>query len=180
MPAADKNPIVELDTSLGKIKVELNAEKAPITVKNFLSYVDDKFYDGVIFHRVIADFMVQGGGFKDGAEKETKETIKNEWQNGLANKRGTISMARLSGQPDSASAQFFINLKDNAFLDKAQPDGAAYAVFGKVIEGMDVVDKIAAVKTGPKIMTAKGGRKSRFDDVPVEDIVIKSIRKVEK
>src|SRR5213080_845419 len=140
--AADtKNPVVEIDTSMGKIKVELDQEKAPITVKNFLSYVDDKFYDGTVFHRVIADFMIQGGGFEAGMkEKKTRDPIKNESGNGLSNVRGSIAMAR-TADLDSATAQFYINTVDNLGLDKAK-----YCVFGKVIEGMDVVDKIRAVK----------------------------------
>ncbi len=166
--AADKNPVVVLDTSMGKIKIELNKEKAPITVKNFLSYVDKKFYDGTIFHRVIKDFMVQGGGMEPGMkEKKTGAPIKNESDNGVSNKRGTVAMAR-TPKPDSATAQFFINVKDNEFLDRAKArDGVGYCVFGKVIEGMDVVDKIRPVKT-----TTKGDH----GDVPVEDIVIKSVR----
>jgi cyclophilin family peptidyl-prolyl cis-trans isomerase len=165
--AAD--PIVEIDTSLGKIKVELNPDKAPVTVKNFLGYVDDKFYDGTIFHRVIgrgSPKMVQGGGMEKGMKpKKTKDPIKLESGNGLSNKRGTIAMAR-TGVPDSATAQFYINHQDNLYLDKS-PDSDGYAVFGKVIDGLDVVDKIASVKTGAR-------------DVPVEDVVIKSIRRVEK
>jgi cyclophilin family peptidyl-prolyl cis-trans isomerase len=146
-------------------------KKAPITVQNFLKYVDDKFYDGVVFHRVIPGFMIQGGGMLPGLkEKQTRPPIKNEAGNGLENKRGTIAMARTS-VPDSASAQWFINLKDNAFLDRAKAkDGVGYAVFGKVIAGMDVVDKIAQVETG-----SQGGHK----DVPVKDVVIKSIRRVD-
>jgi cyclophilin family peptidyl-prolyl cis-trans isomerase len=170
MPAADKkNPVVVIDTSMGKIKVELNADKAPKTVKNFLGYVDDKFYDGTIFHRVIPKFMIQGGGFKPGMkEKETKAAIKNESDNGLANKRGTIAMAR-TGQPDSATAQFYINVVDNAGLDRANADdGVGYCVFGKVIDGMDVVDKIKDVET-----ETKG---NDFKDVPVKDVIIKSVR----
>jgi cyclophilin family peptidyl-prolyl cis-trans isomerase len=174
--AMEKNPVVVIETSLGTIKAELYEDKAPITVKNFLGYVEDKFYDGVIFHRVIKNFMVQGGGFADGKEKETKASIKNESGNGLSNTRGTFAMARTNA-PDSASAQFYINLKDNDFLDKANArDGVGYCVFGKVIDGMDVVDKIAAVKTGQKTLEAKSGRKAPFDDVPVEDVTIKSIR----
>lgn len=163
---AAKNPVVVLDTSMGTIKVELYSDKAPITVKNFISYVEDKHYDGVIFHRVIPGFMIQGGGMQPGmAEKRTKAPIKNESTNGLSNTRGTLAMARTS-VPDSASAQFFINLKDNTFLDKAQAqDRVGYCVFGKVIDGMDVVDKIAAVRTG---------RKGPHSDVPVEDVTIKS------
>ena len=170
-PAAqDKNPVVAIDTSLGTVKVELFEKKAPITVKNFLKYVDDKFYDGVVFHRVIPGFMVQGGGFLPGMkEKKTRETIKNESDNGLNNERGTLAMAR-TPRPDSASAQFFINLKNNDFLDRAKArDGVGYAVFGKVISGMDVVDKIAGVKTEDR-----GGH----EKVPVEDVVIKSVRRV--
>jgi peptidyl-prolyl cis-trans isomerase B (cyclophilin B) len=170
--AADKNPIVLVDTSMGPIKIELYPDKAPITVKNFLSYVDDKFYDGVIFHRVIPNFMIQGGGMEPGMkEKKTKDTIKNESTNGLENQRGTIAMARTS-VPDSATAQFFINLKDNAFLDKANAqDKVGYCVFGKVIDGMDTVDKIAKVKTT---------RKGPHGDVPVDDVTIKSARRVDK
>lgn len=169
--AQEKNPQVVIDTSMGKIKVELFAEKAPITVKNFLQYVDDKFYDGTIFHRVIPDFMLQGGGFTEGMrEKETRKPIKNESTNGLANERGTLAMAR-TRVPDSATAQFFINVKDNGFLDKAKSqDGVGYAVFGKVLDGMDVVDKIRRVPTG---------NKGFHQDVPKEDVVIRSIRRVE-
>ena len=170
--AADKNPVVVLDTSMGKIKIELYEDKAPVTVKNFLAYVDDKFYDGLVFHRVIPDFMVQGGGMEPGLkEKRTKDPIQNESVNGLENKRGTIAMAR-TPDPNSATAQFFINLKDNDFLNRAKAqDGAGYCVFGKVTEGMDVVDKIAKVETG-----SKGGHK----DVPVEDVIIKTARRADK
>lgn len=162
------NPVVAIETSMGTIKVELFEDKAPITVKNFLGYVDDKFYDGTIFHRVINNFMIQGGGFVPGMkEKKTKGTIKNESSNGLSNKRGTIAMAR-TPDPDSASSQFYINVKDNDFLDKANArDGVGYCVFGKVLEGADVVDKIKAVET-------------RRGDVPVQDVVIKSVRRADK
>ena len=142
--ASAANPVVVMDTSLGTIKIELEPEKAPITVKNFLQYVDDKFYDGTIFHRVINGFMIQGGGFEPGMkQKKTREAIKNEGGNGLSNKRGTIAMART---PDlnSATAQFYINVKDNPGLDNPE---SPYCVFGKVIEGMDVVDKIKKVET---------------------------------
>jgi cyclophilin family peptidyl-prolyl cis-trans isomerase len=175
------NPVVVIDTSLGKIKVELFEDKSPATVKNFLSYVDDKFYDNTIFHRVIGkensgnDFMIQGGGFENYTEKKTKDPIKNEAGNGVSNKRGTLAMAR-TNDPDSATAQFFINVKDNDFLDRSAR-GAGYAVFGKVIDGMDVVDKIKAVRTGTKVFTPKIGPKSPFQDVPVEDVVIKSIKR---
>ncbi len=167
--AAEKNPVVVIDTSAGTIKVELLADKAPATVKNFLGYVDDKFYDGTVFHRVIANFMIQGGGFEPGMrEKATKEPILNEASNGVGNDRGTVAMARRM-DPNSATAQFYINLKDNAGLNKAQArDGAGYCVFGKVIDGMDVVDKIGQAKTGSR---------QGHQDVPVEDIIIKSIRK---
>lgn len=159
------NPIVVMDTSYGPIKIELFEDKAPITVKNFLSYVDKKHYDGTIFHRVIADFMIQGGGFEPGMrEKASGEPIKNEASNGVKNERGTIAMAR-TNDPDSATAQFFINVKDNPFLNKSD-QSAGYAAFGKVIEGMEVVDKIKAVRTG---------RKGPHGDVPVDDILIKSV-----
>jgi peptidyl-prolyl cis-trans isomerase B (cyclophilin B) len=162
------NPVVVMETSKGTIKIELFEDKAPVTVKNFLGYVDDKFYDGTIFHRIIPTFMIQGGGFEPGLkQKKTKEAIKNESSNGLSNKLGTIAMARTS-DPDSATAQFYINVVDNDFLDKAKAkDGVGYCVFGKVIEGMDVVDKIKDVKTGAR-------------DVPVEDVTIKSVRRADK
>ncbi len=186
------NPVVVMETSMGTIKIELEPDKAPVTVKNFLGYVDDKFYDNTIFHRVMGkentqdmrDFMIQGGGFTtDHKEKKTKATIKNESNNGLSNKRGTIAMARLR-EPDTASAQFFINVTDNPFLDAAA-NRPGYAVFGKVIEGMDVVDKIKAVKTGEKKFIVPDPRnpdktiETTFENVPNEDVVIKSVR-VEK
>ncbi len=157
---------VVLETTLGTIKVEVDPVKAPITAKNFLDYVDAGFYNGVIFHRVIPDFMIQTGGMEPGMkEKKTRPSIKNESSNGLSNVRGSLAMARTS-DPNSASAQFFINVRDNKFLDKSQArDGHGYAVFGKVTEGMDVVDKIVAVKRGNK-----GGH----DDVPLTDVVITS------
>jgi cyclophilin family peptidyl-prolyl cis-trans isomerase len=166
--AADKNPVVIMDTSMGRIEIELYGDKAPLTVKNFLSYVDKKSYDGTIFHRVIATFMIQGGGFEPGMkEKATQAPIKNESTNGVANKRGTIAMARTS-DPNSATSQFFINVEDNEGLDKAKSrDGVGYCVFGKVIKGLDTVDKIRKVKTT---------RKFGHDDVPVEDVIIKSVR----
>jgi len=184
--AADaKNPIVEMKTSKGTIKIELFEDKAPVTVKNFLQYVDDKHYDGTIFHRVIKDFMIQGGGFSKGLgsartqedikgkEKKTRESIKNESSNGLSHERGTIAMARTNA-PDSATAQFFINVKNNTGLDRAKSrDGVGYCVFGKVTEGMDVVDKIRDVKTRALI-------EGVFEDVPDEEVVIESVRRVEK
>jgi cyclophilin family peptidyl-prolyl cis-trans isomerase len=163
-PAA--NPVVVMETSLGTIKIELYPDKAPESVKNFLAYVDDKFYDGTIFHRIAKNPpVVQGGGFEVGMRrKKTREPIKNEADNGLSNKRGAIAMARTS-VPDSATSQFYINVKDNDFLDKENtPDKVGYAVFGKVTEGLDVVDKIFAVERGP-------------GDVPVKDVVIKSVRR---
>jgi peptidyl-prolyl cis-trans isomerase B (cyclophilin B) len=164
------NPQVVITTSLGTLKAELFEDKAPVTVKNFLDYVDEKFYDGTIFHRVISNFMVQGGGFEPGMkQKPTKAAIKNESANRLANDRGTLAMARTS-VPDSATSQFFINVVDNAFLNKSQAgDGVGYCVFGKLTEGLDVLDKIKAVKTGNK-----GGH----GDVPLEDVKIESIRRV--
>jgi cyclophilin family peptidyl-prolyl cis-trans isomerase len=165
------NPIVIMETSMGNLKIELFEDKAPITVKNFLGYVDDKFYDGTIFHRVIPNFMVQGGGMEPGLkEKATKGNIKNESTNGLENTRGTLAMARTPA-PDSASSQFFINLKDNGFLNRNQSqDGVGYCVFGKVVDGMDVVDKIKAVRTGNR-----GGH----GDVPIEDVTIKSVKRAD-
>ncbi|MFP6874941.1 MAG: peptidylprolyl isomerase [Verrucomicrobiales bacterium] len=176
-PTATSNPVVEIITSKGAIQVELNREKAPISVANFLSYVADKHYDGTIFHRVIKDFMIQGGCFAKGdvpAQKKSKEPIKNEAKtSGLSNMRGTISMAR-TNSPDSATAQFFINVFDNKNLDPGgfSPDG--YAVFGKVIAGMDTVDKIRAVKTGTMKMQTTGGL-APMDDAPLEPVVIESI-----
>jgi peptidyl-prolyl cis-trans isomerase B (cyclophilin B) len=159
MPATQ----VVMETSQGTIKIELDGDKAPVTTANFLSYVDDKFYDGTIFHRVIPNFMIQGGGMAPGmAEKRTKAAIKNESGNGLKNKRGSIAMAR-TNDLNSATSQFFINVVDNDFLD-----GNKYCVFGKVVEGIDVVDKIKAVPTG---------RKGHHDDVPVKDVVIQSVRR---
>ena len=162
----DIRPMVIMETSKGNIKIELDSEKAPETVGNFLQYVDDGFYDGTIFHRVIKGFMIQGGGFSPSmSEKTARSTIKNESSNGLKNERGTIAMARRP-DPHSASAQFFINHATSAFLDKDQAqDGWGYCVFGKVTEGMDVVDEIAAVRT-----TTKGGH----SDVPEIAVVIKS------
>ena len=159
---------VVFDTTMGEFEVELHPEEAPISVANFLEYVDDGFYDDTIFHRVIPGFMVQCGGFdQDMEEKENKrEPIKNEADNGLQNNRGTLSMAR-TADINSATSQFFINVKDNAFLDHGQRD-FGYAVFGKVTSGMDIVDKISEVKTGSH---------GFYDDVPVEAIVIKSVKR---
>ena len=172
------NPVVVIDTNHGAVKVELYPDKAPLTVKNFLDYVDAKHYDGTIFHRVIGrensrdkkDFMIQGGGF-DAAmkEKTTKGGVKNEAGNGLSNTRGTIAMARTS-DPDSATAQFYINVGDNTFLDRGQADDAGYTVFGRVVEGMDVVDRIKAVPTGVK---------NGMQNVPNEPVSIKSVRRTD-
>jgi cyclophilin family peptidyl-prolyl cis-trans isomerase len=164
------NPVVVMETSMGKITIEPYQDKAPVTVDNFLRYVDGKFYDGTIFHRVIPDFMIQGGGFEPGMkrEKPTFSPIRNESFNNLSNERGTIAMAR-TGRPDSATAQFFINVKNNKALDRAHAqDRVGYAVFGKVIEGMDVVDQIREVKTR---------KVGDHDDVPVKDVVIKTVRR---
>ena len=159
--------VVRFQTSLGDIVVELDADAAPVTTKNFLRYVQEEFYDGTIFHRVIPNFMIQGGGFTpDIAQKKTHEPIKNEASNGLQNNRGTIAMAR-TNNPDSATAQFFINLKNNDFLNYGGPSKPGYAVFGKVVEGMEIVDKIAATPTTRKDMMA---------DVPIVPIVIKSVK----
>jgi cyclophilin family peptidyl-prolyl cis-trans isomerase len=169
--AAD--PKVKMETSEGVIVIELYPEKAPDTVKNFLSYVDEGFYDGTIFHRVIPNFMIQGGGFtEDMQQKPTHDPIKNEADNGLKNDRGTVAMAR-TANPDSATAQFFINLKDNDFLNHTGKNlrGWGYAVFGKVTDGMDVVDKIATVPTG---IHPKG-----LQDVPKTPIVIKKVTRVD-
>ena len=176
------NPVVVIETSMGTIKAELYQDKAPITVKNFLRYVDDKHYDGTIFHRVMPNFMIQGGGFEPGAlatndEKQTRAGIKNEADNGLSNERGTLAMARTS-EPHSATAQFFINVKDNYRLDRGQNDKYGYAVFGRVIEGMSVVDEIRNVKTH-SVPFKVGGRVEEHEAVPVEDVLIKSIRRAE-
>lgn len=156
---------VMMETSAGNITLELNPDKAPKTVANFVQYVNDKHYDGAVFHRVIQGFMIQGGGYDEQyREKKTRAPIENEAKNGLRNERGSIAMARTSA-PHSASAQFFINHKDNANLDYPSFDGWGYAVFGKVIEGMDVVDKIATTPTGA---SPPFGR-----DVPKTQVVIR-------
>lgn len=163
-----KHPRVVLETSMGNVVLELDAEKAPITVENFLKYVDDGFYDGTVFHRVMPTFMIQGGGFTaDGKEKSTRAPIKNEWNNGLKNKRGTIAMARTPA-PDSATAQFFINVVDNDRLSDPTSGGAGYAVFGSVVEGMDVVDKIKDAKTSAN---------ERGEPQPVKPIIINKAKR---
>jgi peptidyl-prolyl cis-trans isomerase A (cyclophilin A) len=166
---------VLMQTSEGDIALELNREKAPITVDNFMRYVESGHYNGTIFHRVIPHFMIQGGGFTPEMEQKPTETpVKNEWRNGLKNDRGTIAMARLGGQPDSATAQFFINVENNTFLDEPR-DGAGYAVFGKVAKGMDVVDRIRNVPTAARDVPG-GGRGARMGDVPVDPVIIRAVR----
>lgn len=166
------NPMVLMETAMGEVVIELFADKAPETVKNFLSYVEDEHYDGTIFHRVIPTFMIQGGGFSGMMkEKATGAPIKNEANNGVKNERGTVAMARTM-EPHSATAQFFVNVEDNEFLNfKAETEeGWGYCVFGKVVEGMEVVDKIRKVRT--KSM-------GFHDDVPVDPVYINSIRPFE-
>jgi cyclophilin family peptidyl-prolyl cis-trans isomerase len=160
-------PSVEMQTSLGTMVIELDSDKAPKTVQNFLQYVKDGFYTGTIFHRVIDGFMIQGGGFtKDMQQKTTNKPIENEAKNGLKNDRGTIAMAR-TGDPHSATAQFFINHKANPALDYPSGDGWGYAVFGKVTQGLDVVDKIAKVPNG---------NRSMYQNVPLEPVIIQSVK----
>lgn len=163
--AAQDKPVLVIETSMGNITVELNRARAPKSVENILSYVNSGFYDGTIFHRVISNFMIQGGGFTpDMARKTTRDPIQNEAGNGLKNRRGTLAMAR-TAEIQSATAQFFINVQDNSFLDHKGNSSSdfGYAVFGKVTDGMDVVDKIKNVKTGD-------------GDVPTETVLIKTIR----
>lgn len=158
-----KSTMVKLHTNMGVITLELDAEKAPNTVKNFIEYVNSGFYSNTIFHRVIGNFMIQGGGFEPGMkQKKTNAPVKNEAANGLKNDKYTVAMAR-TGDPHSATAQFFINVKDNGFLNYPGQDGWGYCVFGKVVEGKDVVDAIRNVKTG---------NRSGFQDVPLEDVII--------
>ena len=165
--AAMAAPTVDLQTTMGAIVIELDSEKAPLTVKNFLQYAQSGFYDATVFHRVIDGFMIQGGGFtKDMAEKPTNGTIVNESKNGLKNQRGTIAMARRA-EPNSASSQFFINHKDNSGQLDYPSNGGGYAVFGKVVSGMDVVDKIARLPTGNRGM---------HQNVPTEPVVIVSVK----
>ena len=159
--------LVEMKTSMGTIQIELNAEKAPKTVENFLQYAKEGHYNGTVFHRVIDGFMIQGGGFESGMkQKATRAPIPLESRNGLKNEPGTIAMARTS-VPDSATAQFFINIADNAMLNAPQPDGHGYAVFGKVVKGMDVVNRIRAVQTGNA-----GGHQN----VPATPVMIESVK----
>jgi peptidyl-prolyl cis-trans isomerase B (cyclophilin B) len=165
----NNNPVVRFSTSVGDFSAEIFADKAPISAGNFLSYVKEGFFDGLIFHRVIPGFMIQGGGFdKDMKQKNSKSPIKNEAGNGLKNLKGTLAMAR-TNVVDSATSQFFINVADNDFLDHKNnsPDGYGYAVFGKVTDGMDVVQKIEKVRTG---------NRGLHQDVPVEPVVINSAK----
>lgn len=167
-PAKSDNPRVRMTTSMGAIELELDAQRAPVTIKNFLNYVERGFYNGTVFHRVILGFMIQGGGFTPGmAQKSAGMAIKNEADNGLKNAAGTIAMAR-TGDPHSATAQFFINTVDNAMLDHSEKStrGWGYTVFGKVTKGMEVVKKIEAVPTG-----AAGGHR----DVPKQDVIISKV-----
>ena len=161
--------MILFETTLGDFKIEFFVKEAPISVANFKKYIDDGFFNGTIFHRVVPGFVIQGGGFtEDMTQKKTHPTIKNEADNGLKNERGTLSMAR-TNDVNSATSQFFVNLKDNDFLDHTRGN-FGYAVFARVTEGMDVVDKIAAVETG---------RRKGFDDVPTEAVIMKSVRKVD-
>lgn len=167
---AAQNPVVVMKTSMGIVEIELYADKAPVTVANFLSYIDKGFYNGTIFHRVIGNFMIQGGGFTTGMQqKPTSSPIKNEADNRLSNSRGTVAMARTQ-DVHSATSQFFINVVDNGFLDykSSTPGGYGYCVFGRVIKGMDVVDKIRVVPTG---------NSGFYQDVPKTNVVIQSIQR---
>jgi peptidyl-prolyl cis-trans isomerase A (cyclophilin A) len=162
--------MIRFETNLGNFTVELFEKEAPVSAANFLKYVEDGFFDGTIFHRVIPGFMIQGGGFtEDMSQKRTQAPIKNEADNGVKNKRGTLSMAR-TNDINSATSQFFVNLKDNDFLDHSKGN-FGYAVFGRVTEGMDVIDKIAAVETG---------RRRGHEDVPLEAVVMTSARRTAK
>jgi peptidyl-prolyl cis-trans isomerase A (cyclophilin A) len=160
--------MIRFETTLGNFTIEFYEKEAPVTVANFLRYVDDGFFEGTIFHRIVPGFVIQGGGFTDDmTQKPTQAPIKNEADNGLKNSRGSLSMARTS-DINSATSQFFVNLKDNGFLDHERGN-FGYAVFARVTEGMDVIDKIAGVQTG---------RRRGFDDVPLETVVMQSVRRV--
>ena len=162
--------MIRFETSHGNFTVELFQKEAPATVENFLKYVDDGFFDGTIFHRIVPGFVIQGGGLTaDFDQKKTREPVKNEADNGVRNQRGTLSMAR-TNDVNSATSQFFVNLTDNEFLDN-RPGNFGYAVFGRVTQGMDVIDKIAKLKTG---------RRKMYTDAPMEDVLIKSARRTEK
>jgi cyclophilin family peptidyl-prolyl cis-trans isomerase len=160
--------MIKFETTHGAFTVELFEQDAPLSVANFLQYVDDQFFDGTIFHRIVPDFVIQGGGLTaDFSQKKTRDPVKNEADNGQQNVRGTLSMARTNA-PHSATSQFFVNLKDNDFLDY-RPGNHGYAVFGRVTEGMDVIDRIAAVGTG---------RRQGFTDAPLEDVIIQTARRI--
>ena len=175
----NKTTQVLMETSKGNIAIELDAEAAPVTVENFLGYVNSGYYAGTIFHRVIPGFMIQGGGFdEEYLQKQTEPEIINEASNGLKNDRGTIAMAR-TNNPNSATSQFFINVNNNNSLNYS-PGNPGYAVFGKVVEGMDVVDAIVSVKTTTKTATVKMGQKVPMQNFPMDDVVIKSIKVVTK
>ena len=162
--------MIRFETNLGDFTIKFFEKEAPLSVANFLSYIDEGYFDGTIFHRIVPGFVIQGGGFtEDMTQKKTKAPVKNEADNGLKNKRGTLSMAR-TNDINSATSQFFVNLKDNDFLDNSRGN-FGYAVFAEVTEGMDVIDKIAAVATG---------RKKGFDDVPVEAVIMKKVTRVDK
>ncbi|HTB29871.1 MAG TPA: peptidylprolyl isomerase [Steroidobacteraceae bacterium] len=160
--------MIRFETTLGNFTIELYEDKAPVSAENFLKYVDEGFFDGTVFHRIVPGFVIQGGGFtEDMSQKKNHPPIKNEADNGVKNTRGTLSMAR-TNDINSATSQFFVNLKDNDFLDHTRGN-FGYAVFGKVTEGMDVIDKIAAVKTG---------RRRGFEDVPLDPVIMTSVRRV--
>jgi cyclophilin family peptidyl-prolyl cis-trans isomerase len=162
--------MIRFETTLGNFTVELYDDKAPVSAENFLKYVDEGFFDGTVFHRIVPGFVIQGGGFtEDMTQKKNHPPIKNEADNGVKNTRGTLSMAR-TNDINSATSQFFVNLKDNDFLDHTRGN-FGYAVFGKVTEGMDVIDKIAAVKTG---------RRRGFEDVPLDPVIMTSVRRTDK
>jgi cyclophilin family peptidyl-prolyl cis-trans isomerase len=162
--------MIRFETTLGNFTVELYDDKAPVSAENFLKYVDEGFFDGTVFHRIVPGFVIQGGGFtEDMTQKKNHPPIKNEADNGVKNTRGTLSMAR-TNDINSATSQFFVNLKDNDFLDHTRGN-FGYAVFGKVTEGMDVIDKIAAVKTG---------RRRGFEDVPLDAVIMTSVRRADK
>ena len=161
--------MIRFETTLGNFTVELFGDKAPVSAENFLKYVDEGFFDGTVFHRIVPGFVIQGGGFtEDMSQKKTHPPIKNEADNGVKNTRGTLSMAR-TNDVNSATSQFFVNLKDNDFLDHKRGN-FGYAVFARVTSGMDVIDKIAAVQTG---------RRRGFDDVPVEAVIMKSVHRID-
>lgn len=174
---SEAEPLVKLETNFGSVTLRLFPEKAPVTVANFLNYVDSGHYDGTVFHRVIPNFMIQGGGFdSDYVEKSTGDPIVNESKNRLHNIRGTIAMAR-TGEPDSAAAQFFINQRSNLRLDWA-PGKPGYTVFGEVVDGMTVVDFIATAETGQALVTTSRGQ-TRFPDVPVDKVILKRAIRVD-